>query len=287
VGDLYDLGDPGDPGDLGVGAAKVLSRPAVGQVVAGFRRAAYVRFPQGIVALSSLQVPSGPLHLRSRLPIDRLRAGSRVDAREGCIRCAGGALPLAGLPVWAARIPDVHTLQRTTDLAAEVLQPAASRSALLGSLFTGRLRSAESAVEDGDLEGAAEELGGLGPGLTPSGDDALAGILVAARVRWTSTAEARLTDIAAGVKTHDISRAFLHWAARGQSIRPLHQCLIALATGDRRAAEVAVRALAAYGHTSGADLSLGLRLGLVVLPAQGRPASPRRPGLEWAVPRHN
>jgi hypothetical protein len=277
------VGDLGS-GDLGTGAAEVLSRPGVGKVVAGFRRAAYVRFPAGIVALSSMQVPSGPLHLRSRLPIDGLRDGDRVEVRveagEGSIRCAAGALRLAELPVWAASLPDVDALERATDAAAEVLDPAAGRSALLWPSYAGRLRSAVRAVEDGDLDQAAGRLGGLGPGLTPSGDDALAGILVAARMRWTSTAEARLTDLAAGVRTHEISCAFLHWAARGQSIRPLHQCVTALAAGDRHRAEAAVGALAAYGHTSGADLSLGLLLGLVVLPAR-----PGRVPQAWSRPR--
>ncbi|MDQ1426756.1 MAG: hypothetical protein QOK39_232, partial [Acidimicrobiaceae bacterium] len=95
--------------------------------------------------------------------------------------------------------------------------------------------------------------GGLGPGLTPSGDDTLAGILLAARLRRPE-AEDHLVALAKTVATHEISRAFLLWAARGQSIEPVHRLL----AGDATAA----RDLAAFGHTSGADLALGLRYGL-------------------------
>jgi hypothetical protein len=251
--------------ELGQGAAEVLSRPASGRVVAVFRRAAYLRFPLGMVALTSMQVPSGPIHLRSRLPIDRLRPGDPVGSRDGCLSCAGDVLPLGGIPVWSGPLPDAVA----AGPAAGVLGPCGGRSALLAPTFARRLRSAARSVGDGDVEGASRFLGGLGPGLTPSGDDALAGILLAARVRWTSTEEERLVGIAAGVATHDLARAFLVWAARGQSILPVHRCLTALAAGDVDAARAACTALAAYGHTSGADLALGLLLGLVLLPADG------------------
>jgi hypothetical protein len=162
-------------------------------------------------------------------------------------------------------------------VAAGVVAGCAARSALPGPAFAGRLRTAVRTVEQGDLEAAGHLLGGLGPGLTPSGDDALAGILLAARFRWGSGAQEPLMRIAAAVRTHDIARAFLLWAARGQSIRPLHRCVTALASGDRVAAAAAVGALAAYGHHSGADLGLGLLLGLVSLPSSGELPAGRGP----------
>jgi hypothetical protein len=64
------------------------------------------------------------------------------------------------------------------------------------------------------------------------------------------------------VKTHEIARAFLRWAAQGQSIEPVHRCLWALSKGDGVLVDLALRDLLAYGQSSGADLALGLWWGL-------------------------
>ena len=42
----------------------------------------------------------------------------------------------------------------------------------------------------------------------------------------------------------------------------MHDLLAALADGDRAAADIHLAALGRIGHTSGADLAYGLRLGL-------------------------
>ncbi len=70
--------------------------------------------------------------------------------------------------------------------------------------------------------------------------------------------------VADGVRTTSVARAFLHWAARGQSIEPVHDLLAALAAGDWDAAAADIGVLGGLGHTSGADLAYGLRLGLDV-----------------------
>ena len=109
---------------------------------------------------------------------------------------------------------------------------------------------------------AVEALAGLGPGLTPAGDDVLAGVLLVARARGGPAAEPALVHAAAEARTNDVARAFLAWAARGQSIAPVHDLLTAAVTSDRAGATSALRRLLAVGHSSGADLAFGLRLGL-------------------------
>ncbi len=146
--------------------------------------------------------------------------------------------------LWQGELPP----RRAINL--ELLAPIARRSALLAPPLARRWRAA---TEQHDLAGACRILGGLGPGLTPSGDDALAGILLAARL-GRPEAEDHLVALAKSVATHEISRAFLIWAARGQSIEPVHRLL----AGDATAA----RDLLAFGHTSGADVALGLHFGL-------------------------
>jgi hypothetical protein len=209
--------------------------------MATFDKAAYVRFPDGIVALTGPTVALGPLHLRSSLDQATLSVGETF------------AVPPAWtkrVQVWRGALPEGHPID------AGILEQVSRKSALLSDPL--RLRWAEATTTT-DLPQLCRVLGGLGPGLTPSGDDALAGILLAARLRWPE-AEAYLVGLATQVDTHEIARAFLIWAARGQSIEPVHR-LLHEGTASLGGAEAAA-ALLAVGHTSGADLALGLHLGL-------------------------
>jgi Protein of unknown function (DUF2877) len=268
--------------ELGLGVRAALAGEVVGSILEVFRHAVYVQTPGGVFALASRQVPSGPLHLRCDLSLERLRRGDQVTVTGGWLQSGDQRLSIEGASVWQGTLPDVARLERGLDIAERALTEVAHRSALRGpgSPFAGRWHQAVDHVEGGDLAGAAAVLGGLGPGLTPSGDDALAGMLVAARARWPAWAEASLVQVAAAVDTHQISRGFLRWAARGQSICPVHRLLAAVAARDRRLAERTLPELLAFGHTSGADLALGLQVGLGLLPGRPpgwRPA--RRPEL--------
>ena len=175
----------------------------------------------------------------------------------------GVAVPVGG--VWRGRLPDRGAVAAAGGMAAEVL--ADVPHGMRGAALEGRLGRAVTALRVGDLVGAARELGGAGPGLTPAGDDVLAGVLLGARARWGAAVQPMLEAAAAAARTHEIAAAFLAWAARGQSIAPAHDLLGALASGDGPAAERALGALLRWGATSGGDLALGLRLGLCELAA--------------------
>jgi hypothetical protein len=163
--------------------------------------------------------------------------------------------------VWRGDLPDAEALAAAVPLAGEVLG-AATPSVLLEDPWRPALDRATVCLEKGELDGAAAALGGAGPGLTPAGDDALAGILMAVRARFGAAAEDDLLEVAGVVRTSRLALAFLRWAARGQSIAPVHDLLGSLAAGDRDRAGAALEELCAFGHSSGADLALGLRLGL-------------------------
>lgn len=131
---------------------------------------------------------------------------------------------------------------------------------------------------------AAERLIGLGPGLTPSGDDMLAGLLVALRHLGTAAGVPRavwLADWLAAAVTYDartrttpISATLLHCAARGEASPEVTGVLRAVA--GRQPLEPAVHRLLRLGHTSGADLAWGVQIGLAAVLAHG--AGPRRAG---------
>lgn len=116
---------------------------------------------------------------------------------------------------------------------------------------------------------AAEQLMGLGPGLTPSGDDMLAGLLVTLRAVGSAAGVGRavwLADWLAAAVTFDartrttpISATLLHCAARGEA--GLETIAVLRGLTGRQPLEPAVHRLLRLGHTSGADLAWGIRTG--------------------------
>ncbi|MFC0863504.1 DUF2877 domain-containing protein [Sphaerimonospora cavernae] len=127
---------------------------------------------------------------------------------------------------------------------------------------------------------AAEGLIGLGPGLTPSGDDMLSGLLVTLR-HLGRAADApgavRLADWLAAAVTYDartrttpISATLLHCAAHGQAGSEVLGVLRGVA--GLQPLEPAVHRLLRLGHTSGADMLLGIRIGLSAVIAEAAPS---------------
>jgi Protein of unknown function (DUF2877) len=254
---------------VGLGAAEALRVLGAGSVLSRHRHGAWLRLPGGICGLASPGAAPGPLWARGPFPWGWLDPGTPAVVAPGSLEMAGLALPLVGpdVALWRGALPphDLVGAAPARGLAVEALA-AARPSALWEAPLAGTARRAAAAVADGDLAGAAAELGGLGPGLTPAGDDVLAGLLLAARARFGPCAEVRLLAVAGSVATTDLAAAFLRWAARGQHVAPAHDLLVAAARGDGRGAAAAVTRLGAFGSSSGADVAYGLRLGLDALP---------------------
>jgi hypothetical protein len=109
-------------------------------------------------------------------------------------------------------------------------------------------------------ERAIRGLIGLGPGLTPSGDDFLGGVLVTLRqVGRHETAHRLAAEVLAAALrgTHPISRAHLAAAADGMGAAPLHSALASLCGPDTPRMEEALSAIDAIGHSSGWDALAG------------------------------
>ena len=110
---------------------------------------------------------------------------------------------------------------------------------------------------------AAAALFGLGPGLTPAGDDFVGGMLIALHAlgradgaelagrlgRWALAESCE--------RTGAISRAHLRAAARGMGAEPVHRVLHCLLTPGAPGLDAAVAAAAAVGHSSGLDALAG------------------------------
>ena len=244
---------------------------------------AIAALPGGVDWQASGLVPGAP----ARRDGDALVVGGRF------------AFSLAGAPAWRPMPPPASWtaahLERGLDtLAAQAghvapadclghlipwlagRQGAAGEGAFAGSPF---LRAASAAVaalrawlesvlgddRSGEGEDAARLRGaagliGLGPGLTPSGDDFVGGAMIALRAFDQGGAADRLAAWAlplARTQTGAISYAHLACAAEGEGATALHETLAALGTPGAPGLAAHLDAIDAIGHTSGWDALAG------------------------------
>ena len=115
-------------------------------------------------------------------------------------------------------------------------------------------------VQETEVLSAAAVLVGLGPGLTPSGDDFLGGILIALSEFGEPVIQQDLAGWSmslAAARTGKISRAHLACACVGEGSRALHTLLATVLAGDIGSIERGIREIDGIGHCSGWDALAG------------------------------
>ena len=194
-------------------------------------------------------VAIGPREIRRRL--------ARAEQLAGAVAPSAGLAPL---------LPHLATLAEPGEVP-----PAPSELDTLNQTAWTGLQALLPPWRIGDtptVQQAATGLIGLGPGLTPSGDDLLAGLLIGtARAGGTDVARLGRACLAAATgRTTDVALARLGHAARNTVEEVQETVLTSLLGTDDAALDAAVARAARWGHTSGVDtlvgLFLGLRLGL-------------------------
>ena len=167
--------------------------------------------------------------------------------------------------------------------------PASARSSLeraFATRLSHTLPMLARATERRDVTAvaaAAARLVGLGPGLTPSGDDFIAGYLAAlwSRAGFDCGLDTILPSLADALaplflRTNAISRQMLSDAAQGRFAERLIDVTRAVANAGN-VADATAHALAS-GHSSGADTLCGLLFGYAPeLAMQAAPSPPDRP----------
>lgn len=141
----------------------------------------------------------------------------------------------------------------------------------------GHIRAIVSQCVRGDLQAALEEarpLIGAGPGLTPSGDDFVGGMLFAAHHLnvaypaaglWDSASVDQLLSSAKG-RTNRISFGALQDMSVGQGYAPLHDLMRQVLTGENRSDSMAtIAAITRIGNTSGWDILAGVLTGMLLV----------------------
>lgn len=278
-------------------AWETLTRPAVSvRIHARFRRALNLvvsRENDGtdtsseaqIITLVTPELGNGPFHLVvDRLPPD-LPEAAKVRRKGDDLEVGSWALHMgAACRLWNPR-PSWETLAvaddkfrglqtwiehaaRVRDLPSSVESLLAALPPLTHDLCSALLCSALHTGDRRDLRAAAAALAGLGPGLTPSGDDVLAGVMLSLWAAHHPERVALGSDIAtaAAPRTTRLSRAFLRAAAAGLADEKWHRLFEALATtsstnADPGAVRQAVDRIIAYGATSGLDMLQGFSQG--------------------------
>jgi hypothetical protein len=250
------------------------------QVVAAFPRAVYLarRGTPWLVAVVTSDGVAHPnavrlsasSHLR---PLAGIAPGTTGTIGEGGLRLGSlvgqvtrwwdprPALPVVSPQVLAERLA---VLRAEPAAAAGLLADGAPAPGLTGpedaevAEVAVRLRAADAEA----LVAAGLALLGRGPGLTPAGDDVLAGLLAGTALLVPGLA---LTVLVAGerlarlglARTTAISATLLRHAARGEVAEPVARVLRAM-TGPHERPGPAVAGLLAVGSSSGADLLRGL-----------------------------
>ena len=194
-----------------------------------------------------------PPRIQARVEPERARANADQAARLAYALRGGDGL--GGL------LAHLHPL-----VAGLPAGPPAGLSPLLRAAWSGlaELIPAWRAGDAAAIGRAAGRLVGLGPGQTPSGDDLLAGLMVAndrAGAWQFVPLRAACLESAAG-RTTDLGLARLRYAAEGDLDERSELALAALLHGGPAEVEVATRELLAFGHSSGLDTLVGILLGI-------------------------
>lgn len=235
---------------VGQAVLEATSGDFTGRVEGVFGGGFYVSGPSGTVfAVLGPGCWPGPLHLVTGTMPALPAVHDRVTVSGSELAAGPLRVRLAGSRHWVPRLPE------NLDAGPAIWHGIAPG---VDAGLAGVWETVIGDVRRGDLAPVFDRLQGRGDGLTPSGDDVLAGILLVAAI--DRRRRDALTDLALTARTTRLSRAFLRWAAAGQSIQPAHALLDAAGSGDQAGMRRAAASLAGVGATSGRALVAGLAL---------------------------
>lgn len=274
-----------------------------------FDRACNIGLEAGaLLTLVSSEKPNVPNGLRIKTPVrfafpEFVRVGEPAACRGGTVRFTQSVLSidlwtatcwhidLSGLRIdlhrqdqaaaWIVAWQTLRQYQRGDTISAIIEAMARAEGAF------GTIPALLEATETLQVEEACAAIGpliGLGPGLTPAGDDFLVGYLAGlwstassdtARLRFLASVGVWLSGTASQTnQTNVISQAYIQSAVRGHASEPiarLAQRLDRADTVDSVRAET--QAALQVGHSSGTDGVAGLLFGCAVWTKPSLPVS--------------
>ena len=288
---------------IGSAGRRTLESRTVLRLLAVFRRSLYLQAQSGgIICLGPPSLGPGPLNALAGLPAavdwQALDLVPGVGAAwDGATLHLGGRFRFSLQEAEPWRPPAPPTGWNPATIAANLARlqkeieqrhPTEGLAPLISALLTGdplgggddiplhrRAAAAASALRSWVIAAArrrgtdpprAPEIArliGLGPGLTPSGDDLLGGALITLHaLGWSSVAghlAGHLLPVARE-RTHALSLAHLLCAARGEGAAAVHETIAALCSPGSRDLAATLDSLAEIGHSSGWDALAGVSL---------------------------
>ncbi len=278
-------------------ALALLRAPAPCRVVAVFKRSFYLRSGDALACLGGPEIGLGPLNALIEAPAGMNWSASGLRVGDRCRRSAA-ALHLGArfvLSLWDTALwrPDpapssldpvaVTRALRHLDLACAEQAPAEGLARLaLWDRAAARRTGVEAAAREpmaasrrwlGAVFGGVgvgqgrddlawvEALAGLGPGLTPSGDDYLGGVMIALHALGEAGPARRLAEAAgrpSAAHGNAISAAHLAAAGEAQGHAAVHDLLHGMLHGDCTMLHAKLAAIARIGHSSGWDILAGM-----------------------------
>jgi len=284
---------------LGQIAANMIHEPAEASVEAVFRSTFYLKSGGQILCLGHEDMEPGPLNCITSAPatIDWRASGLECAAKarisSNAVRVGNTfRFSLSNAQVWGPGrrgLPDhgelmqgVAAYRRAISRRGHIdgfgrflipgYQPKPCDHVCLraeGPLFasgqwlTKAFRTPD--FEPVDEPGWVEKLSGLGPGLTPSGDDFIGGMMIAlhsldkgnlSKVLWL------IVKRYAGQHCNPISLAHLSAASNGLGCAVIHRALAAVSKGRIDGIDTAIGDVSKIGHSSGWDIMTGIILTL-------------------------
>jgi Protein of unknown function (DUF2877) len=245
----------------GPDALRTLATPGEGAVAHIVSGGAYLRISgDRWLFLSHPRTPMGPLSLRLDRPLTGLFGNAPIALTSTAIHLGdqripipraftGGRCPAPGPPQVG-----VHKKCLTLFMHERLLQTLGTGLAQL-SAAPAELTEGLQVLQAGHLVAAVGSLAGRGEGLTPAGDDVLAGY--AAWAAFTDGPSTVLSQSATG-RSSPLGLAYLRCAERGEVVEPAERLLVAALTGDVPGAQRAARALRGWGASSGTALAWGM-----------------------------
>jgi hypothetical protein len=281
----------------GVLAREFCRRNARAEVAAVFERSIYLRAEDMFVCLGERSIGNGPLTLIADFSPSGLHRGQPASISERGITIGDTARfsfdrcePWQP-PRWPLSLSPLQLVDVAKAIAGRMAVEAPGEG--LGGLYCGsetplariaRPRIARfeawlgNALETDRVSSeAVQDLIGLGPGLTPSGDDFLVGALALLDALSEPKAHAALASaIIASPRglTSPLSSCLLRAAAAGHVGEHLHCAIAALVSGNPDAAVAAIRNI---GHCSGWDMLAGAATALSVVATVRSPGSRHQP----------
>ena len=215
-------------------------------------------FCLGVLGARAVKVPCG---VRTQLPaLSTVEVGSTALVEDGGVVFADTEVLVTNI----------------VDTTVPVLAPAVAAlcGARLEALVDGRLDAARTEVPAEALDllaaadpAAADALLGVGPGMSPVGDDVLAGWLAAAvSSRHPGLPVVRsAVALTASERTTPLSATLLGCAARGEGVPEFRSLLLGLANDNDEQTAQSLDLMTTVRRSTGAGLVLGALIALTTL----------------------